>query len=41
MKVNAWTVNNAQDMEWLIAHNVDYITTNDPLLLQQILRKNK
>lgn len=41
MKVNAWTVNNAQDMEWLIAHNVDYITTNDPLLLQQILQKNK
>lgn len=41
MKVNAWTVNNAQDMQWLIEHNVDYITTNDPLLLQQILQKNE
>ena len=41
MKVNVWTVNRAEDMEWLIEHKVDYITTNEPLLLQQILQKNQ
>ena len=41
MKVNAWTVNDAKDMQWLIDHNVDFITTNEPVLLQQILKGNK
>ena len=39
MKVNAWTVNDAQNMRWLIEHKVDFITTNEPILLQQILKK--
>lgn len=39
MKVNAWTVNDAKDMEWLISEGVDFITTNEPVLLQEILRK--
>lgn len=40
MKVNAWTVDNVDDMNWLIDRNVDFITTNQPLLLQSILEKN-
>ena len=36
LKVNAWTVNKAEDMQWLIDHGVDFITTNEPVLLQQI-----
>lgn len=39
MKVNAWTVNDPKDMEWLIGQGVDFITTNEPLLLQDILKK--
>ena len=39
LKVNAWTVNKAEDMQWLIGHGVDFITTNEPVLLQQILLK--
>ncbi|MBN9299754.1 MAG: family 16 glycosylhydrolase [Filimonas sp.] len=30
---NAWTVNDAAEMDWLLANNVDYITTNEPELL--------
>ncbi|WP_455591187.1 glycerophosphodiester phosphodiesterase family protein [Bacteroides sp.] len=41
MKVNAWTVNKAGDMRWLIDHKVDFITTNEPnhLLLKQFINK--
>ena len=39
MKVNAWTVNDAKDMERLISQGVDFITTNEPVLLQEILKK--
>lgn len=39
MKVNAWTVNQAADMEWLIKEGVDFITTNEPLLLQRLLKR--
>lgn len=39
MKVNAWTVNDAKDMEWLIAQGVDFITTNEPTVLEDILKK--
>lgn len=39
MKVNVWTVNKADDMKWLIKKNVDFITTNKPVLLQQVLKK--
>ncbi|WP_291530293.1 glycerophosphodiester phosphodiesterase family protein [Bacteroides sp. UBA939] len=38
MKVNVWTVNSQEDMEWLIGQNVDFITTDEPVLLQNILR---
>lgn len=39
MKVNAWTVNEAKDMEWLIDQKVDFITTNEPVLLEELLKK--
>ena len=38
MKVNAWTINDAKDMKWLIDHGVDFITTNVPVELQEILQ---
>jgi beta-glucanase (GH16 family) len=31
--LNAWTVNEAADMDWLLANNFDFITTNEPELL--------
>ncbi|MCR6508733.1 glycerophosphodiester phosphodiesterase [Bacteroides sp. KH569_7] len=39
MKVNAWTVNKAKDMEWLISQGVDFVTTNEPVTLKAILKK--
>lgn len=39
LKVNAWTVNDSKDMKWLIDNNVDFITTNEPVILQGILKK--
>lgn len=41
MKVNAWTVNDAKDMKWLIGQGVDFITTNEPVLLQEILQQKQ
>ena len=37
MKVNVWTVNNEDDMRWCIENGADFITTNAPLRLQQLL----
>jgi glycerophosphoryl diester phosphodiesterase len=31
--LNAWTVNDTSDMDWLIANKFDFITTNEPELL--------
>lgn len=39
MKVNVWTVNDTATMQWLIALNVDLITTNAPTLLQSLLNE--
>lgn len=39
LKVNVWTVNKSEDMRWCIDNNVDFITTNEPELLQQLLKK--
>lgn len=36
--INAWTVNNEEDMKWLIAEKADYITTNEPELLFSLLK---
>ena len=37
MSVNAWTVNKADDMQYLIDLGVDCITTNEPILLRSLL----
>lgn len=39
MKVNAWTVDDPAIMQWCIDHGVDFITTNAPEPLQQLLAK--
>lgn len=41
LKVNVWTVNKEDDMRWLIKQGVDFITTNEPLLLQSLLKEYK
>ena len=37
MYVNAWTVNKEEDIRWCIQNGVDYITTDDPVLVQRII----
>jgi glycerophosphoryl diester phosphodiesterase len=32
LTINAWTVNNADDMKWLLKNKVEFITTNEPEL---------
>lgn len=39
MKINVWTVNNEADMQYFIDQKVDYITTDEPELLKQVLKK--
>lgn len=39
LKVNVWTVNKAEDIQSLIDHKVDFITTDEPLLARDILNK--
>ncbi|MDD2960711.1 MAG: glycerophosphodiester phosphodiesterase family protein [Muribaculaceae bacterium] len=40
MKVNIWTVDKPEDIQWSIDNNVDYITTNVPSLVKEMLKKN-
>ncbi|MGS2764125.1 glycerophosphodiester phosphodiesterase [Sinomicrobium sp. M5D2P9] len=40
LTVNVWTVNKREDMEWLLQQDVDFITTNEPELLFEILEKH-
>lgn len=37
MKVNAWTVNDPDLMQWCIDRGIDFITTNAPETLQKLL----
>lgn len=39
LEVNVWTVNEPEDMKWCIEQGVDYITTNEPERLQQMLKQ--
>lgn len=39
LTVNAWTVNNPEDMKWLLEQNADFITTDEPELLLELLEK--
>lgn len=37
LKVNVWTVNSPEDIQQMIDLNVDYITTDEPLLVKEFL----
>jgi glycerophosphoryl diester phosphodiesterase len=39
--LNAWTVNDAADMDWIINQKFNYITTNEPELLKERLNIKK
>ena len=39
--LNAWTVDNTDDMQWLLSEGFDYITTNEPELLFEILKSRR
>ena len=39
LKVNVWTVDKTEDMKWMIEHKVDFITTNVPVVLQEVLQE--
>ena len=41
MKVNIWTVDGEADMKWCIDHNADFVTTNYPERLVEILKTYK
>ncbi len=41
MSINGWTVNTIEDMKYMIGQNVEYITTNEPELLLQLLTEEK
>lgn len=36
--LNAWTVNSTEDLDWFITQSFDFITTNEPELLFEILK---
>ncbi|MEN9547878.1 MAG: hypothetical protein RIR12_469 [Bacteroidota bacterium] len=40
IELNAWTVIEATDMEWLLANNFNYITTNEPALLFEKIKQS-
>lgn len=39
VNLNVWTVNNRDDMQWFINNKFDYITTDEPELLFDIINK--
>lgn len=38
LKVNVWTVDEESDMKWCIDQGADFITTNEPELLQKLIK---
>ncbi|MBS7232647.1 glycerophosphodiester phosphodiesterase [Flavobacterium psychroterrae] len=39
--LNVWTVNDGDIMDWIVENNFDYITTNEPELLNQRIKNKK
>ena len=39
LKVNTWTVNQPEDIQKMIDLKVDFITTDEPLLVNEIINK--
>lgn len=40
-EVNVWTVNKEEDIIYFIDNQVDYITTNNPVLAMELIKKRK
>jgi len=40
LEVNIWTIDKKEDMKKYISQGADYITTNYPVLLQSLIKKN-
>ncbi len=40
LTVNSWTVNNPDDMQWLLDLNADFVTTDEPELLMELVKGN-
>jgi glycerophosphoryl diester phosphodiesterase len=38
LTTNVWTVNSAEDMQWFVDQQIDFITTNEPELLFKLLK---
>lgn len=38
LEVNIWTVSDPEGIQWCIDHNADYITTNNPELVQKMIK---
>ena len=41
MKLMAWTPNNPKDIEWLIEQGFDYILTDKPMMMREVLTAHK
>lgn len=41
LKVNVWTINKEEEMKWLIDKKVNFVTTNEPVLLKTLLSSPK
>lgn len=41
LTINAWTVNAEPEMKWLLENKVEFITTNEPELLFEVIKSNK
>lgn len=41
LTLNAWTVNKVEDMEWFLANNFNFITTDEPELLLETIKKRE
>lgn len=41
LTINAWTVNTADDMNWFLDNKADFITTNEPELLLEVIKSRK
>ena len=39
LTVNVWTVNKAEDLQYFIDRKADFITTNEPVLLLELLKR--
>ena len=39
LTVNVWTVNKDEDIRWCIQNGVDFITSDDPMLVKQLIKE--